>query len=115
MSAERNEMLFKPNPLPTRRIAMQSLMIKDLSVTEELDAKAMTAVRGGCYGGWKMPSYFPSKPGYEHPSTPSSTTTDVSISQQNNQMQSNATGNGSVVFGGGISAFNNQQGFNVVG
>ncbi len=94
---------------------MQNLMIKDLSVTEELDAKAMTAVRGGTYGGWKMPSCFPSKPGYEHPSYPSSTTTTLSISQQNNQMQSNATGNGSAVFGGSITAYNNQQGFNVVG
>ena len=34
---------------------MATLMIKDLSVTEELDRQAMTAVRGGTKG---MPSYY---------------------------------------------------------
>ena len=98
---------------------MHTLIINDLSVTAELDAKAMTAVRGGSYGGWKMPSYFSGKTSYEHssyPSTPSpSSTTTISIDQANNQMQSNATGNGSAVFCGDISAWNNQQGANVIG
>ncbi|RJG05545.1 hypothetical protein D3870_05515 [Noviherbaspirillum cavernae] len=94
---------------------MKALTIKDLSITEELDVKGMSAVRGGCYGGVKMPH-----PGsYKQPSTPSypssTTTTNVSIDQANNQFQSNATGNGSAVFGGGIFAFNNQQGFNSIG
>ncbi|MDB5836093.1 MAG: hypothetical protein JWR14_5923 [Caballeronia sp.] len=33
---------------------MKSLSIKDLSVTEELDSRAMSAVRGGT-----LPSYWP--------------------------------------------------------
>ncbi len=95
---------------------MHTLIINDLSVTAELDAKAMTAVRGGSYGGWKMPSYFSGKTSYEHSSYPSpTTTTTISVDQANNQMQSNATGNGSAVFGGGISAWNNQQGINAIG
>jgi hypothetical protein len=89
---------------------MKNLMIKDLSITEELDRKAMTAVRGGCYGDWKMPSCYPTSSGYSYPSS----TTTVSVSQANNQFQSNATGNGSAVFGGGIYASNNQQGFNSI-
>ncbi|RJF96048.1 hypothetical protein [Noviherbaspirillum saxi] len=35
---------------------MKALIINDLSVTEELDASAMAAVRGGTYKG--MPFYF---------------------------------------------------------
>lgn len=94
---------------------MHTLTIKDLARTEELDQKTMAVVRGGCYGNWKMPSCVPG--GYEHPSYPSSTTTttDVSVTQANNQFQSNPTGNGSAVFGGGISAYNNQEGFNIIG
>ncbi len=95
---------------------MQTLTIKDLSVTAELDVKAMTAVRGGSYGGWKMPSYFSGKTSYEHSPYPSpSTTTTISVDQANKQMQSNPTGNGSAVFCGDISAWNNQQGANVIG
>jgi hypothetical protein len=41
---------------------MKTLMIKDLSVTEQLDSKAMSAVRGGIalgYGyGYPSSSYF---------------------------------------------------------
>jgi hypothetical protein len=91
---------------------MKALMIKDLSLTEELDAKGMSAVRGGFCGSFKMPSCW-SLPEYKAPS--STVTTDVVISQANNQVQSNATGNGSAVFGGSISAYNNQQGFNSIG
>jgi hypothetical protein len=89
---------------------MKALTIKDLSLTEELDAKGMTAVRGGC--GFTMPSC------YSFPvvcKAPSVVTTDVAISQANNQLQSNATGNGSAVFCGSISAYNNQQGSNHIG
>lgn len=98
---------------------MTTLTIKDLSIAAELDSKRMSAVRGGFYGDWKMPSsssYLPTMPGYEQSSYPSSvTTTTVSVAQANNQFQSNATGNGSAVFGGGIAAFNNQQAINVLG
>jgi hypothetical protein len=90
---------------------MKALTIKDLSRTEELDAKGMTAVRGGC--GFTMPSCCYAFPvAYKAPSV---VTTDVVISQANNQLQSNATGNGSAVFGGSISAYNNQQGSNHIG
>jgi hypothetical protein len=95
---------------------MQTLIIKDLSIAADLDSKSMAAVRGGTYGDWKMPSYMPTVPSYEHPTYPaSSSTTTVSIAQANDQCQSNPTGNGSAVFGGGIHACNNQQGFNVIG
>jgi hypothetical protein len=86
---------------------MKTLIIRDLSINEELHAKAMSEVRGGFYGGWKMPSLVA-----EHPA--SSYTTNVSLTQSNSQAQQNATGNGSVTFGGGIQAYNNQQAFNVV-
>ncbi|RJG05540.1 hypothetical protein D3870_05490 [Noviherbaspirillum cavernae] len=88
---------------------MQTLIIKDLIIAAELDGKTMSAVRGGTsYGSWTKSHLLPSYSSY-------SSTTDVKISQQNNQVQSNPTGNGSAVFGGGISAWNNQQGFNSVG
>ena len=95
---------------------MKALTIKDLSITEELDAKGMTAVRGGT--GFCMPSCYTMPSCYSAPVSeykPSTYTTSVAISQANNQCQSNATGNGSAVFGGSISAFNNQQGFNHIG
>lgn len=92
---------------------MHTLMITDLARTEELDRQSMSAVRGGCYGDWKMPSCLPKVPGYEHPASTSTTT--VSIAQANNQCQTNPTGNGSAVFCGGIYADNNQQGYNAVG
>ena len=87
---------------------MQSLTIKDLSVTAELDSKAMAAVRGGYLDCWKLPVC-----GYEYP-TSTTTTTSLSASQVNNMMQSNATGNGSAIFGGSVVAFNNQQGSNSI-
>jgi hypothetical protein len=89
---------------------MKALTIKDLAITEELDAKSMTAVRGGT--GFAMPCCFSFPISTYKPST---VTTDVAISQANNQLQSNATGNGSAVFGGSISAYNNQQGYNHIG
>jgi hypothetical protein len=92
---------------------MHTLLIKDLARTEDLDRQSMSAVRGGCYGGWKMPSCFPtSYPGYP---TSTTTTTDVSVTQANNQCQNNPTGNGSAVFCGSIYADNNQQGSNSIG
>jgi hypothetical protein len=95
---------------------MSTLTIKDLSIAEELNGKAMSAVRGG-YSGYnsysscfKMPSCHP----YEYKPAASYTTT-VSAQQLNQQSQQNATGNGSATFGGGISAENNQQAFNMIG
>jgi hypothetical protein len=93
---------------------MKSLTIKDLAVTEQLDGAAMAAVRGG-FCDFKMPSCFPKQHEYQSYPPSSVTTTTVDIAQANNQFQSNATGNGSAVFGGSISACNNQQGFNSIG
>ena len=87
---------------------MKTLTIKDLSIAEDLSGKAMSEVRGGFYGGWKMPSLIA-----EHPAA--SYTTTVSVDQANSQVQQNATGNGSATFGGGIAAENNQQAFNSLG
>jgi hypothetical protein len=61
--------LLEPNrktaTILSRRFAMNTLMIKDLSITEELDGRAMSAVRGGyssyCY---PTPSYFSFAPTY---------------------------------------------------
>jgi hypothetical protein len=39
---------------------MQTLMIKDLPMSEELDSKGMTAVRGGKSSGWYYPDVFDS-------------------------------------------------------
>ncbi|NKJ49676.1 hypothetical protein CIC12_23670 [Burkholderia sp. SG-MS1] len=41
---------------------MNTLMIKDLSITEQLDSKAMSAVRGGF--GYPSSSYFSYAPVY---------------------------------------------------
>jgi hypothetical protein len=87
---------------------MNTLIIKDLSVNEDMNGKAMSAVRGGFYSGWKLPMLVAEAPR-------SSSTTTVSLSQSNTQFQNNPTGNNSAVFGGDIYAANNQQAFNVVG
>ncbi|MDB5822342.1 MAG: hypothetical protein JWR21_1046 [Herminiimonas sp.] len=93
---------------------MKALSIKDLSITEELDAKGMTAVRGG-FCGFTMPSCYALPVACRAPSPASTVTTNVVVSQANNQLQSNATGNGSAVFCGSIPAYNDQQGYNHVG
>ncbi|HEX7910782.1 MAG TPA: hypothetical protein VF534_22185 [Paraburkholderia sp.] len=43
---------------------MNTLMIKDLSITEELDGRAMSAVRGGYSYGYPTSSYFNFSPVY---------------------------------------------------
>jgi hypothetical protein len=92
---------------------MNTLIIKDLAITEELDSKAMADVRGGFCGGYKMPSCHPYQ--YQPNAPSSSSTTTVTVDQSNELYQSNATGNGSATFGGGIQAWNNQQGGNYIG
>jgi hypothetical protein len=90
---------------------MSTLNIKDLAIAEELGSKAMSEVRGGFCGYascFKMPSCLP----YE--AKPVSHTTTVDIVQANSQCQQNPTGNGSAVFCGDISAWNNQQAGNSV-
>jgi hypothetical protein len=71
---------------------MKSLTIKDLSVTEELDSRAMSTVRGGNLPGW--PSY-------------SSTSADFSFASQQliSQSQNTINNNGNnVAFASGISS-----------
>ncbi|RDK02791.1 hypothetical protein [Paraburkholderia lacunae] len=43
---------------------MNTLMIRDLSITEQLDGKAMRAVRGGFGYDYPFPSYFSFAPVY---------------------------------------------------
>jgi hypothetical protein len=92
---------------------MNTLIIKDLAITEELDSKAMAAVHGG-FCGYKMPSSCHPYQQYQ-PKSPSTSSTTVTVDQSNEQYQSNPTGNGSATLGGGIYAWNNQQAGNYVG
>jgi hypothetical protein len=94
-----------PHLKPTRfrRITMQTLTIKDLARTEELDRTAMAAVRGG----WKMgtPTYsFGDMQSQSHSPTPTSSSFDSSLhaTQSLVQMQDviNATANGSAFLDG---------------
>jgi hypothetical protein len=100
MSRERNEMLTNPNRT-LRSFTMKSLTIKDLARNEQLDGKAMAAVRGG----WSMNS-----PHYElgdityAPSYDSSITASQSLVQVQNV--TNAVANGSA-FVDGVHATNN--------
>ncbi|HJV50432.1 MAG TPA: hypothetical protein VJ652_03170 [Noviherbaspirillum sp.] len=91
---------------------MQTLIIKDLAATAELDSKAMRAVRGGTGYGY-MPSCAPSAPSY--PCGPTSwggpsfdfTKNDFSFnaSQSLNQGQNTVVNNGNnVAFASGITA-----------
>jgi hypothetical protein len=62
---------------------MKTLMIKDLSATEELDSRAMSAVRGG-----NLPSFWP---GYFGPMSSFSFNPQQFISQSQNTL--NSSGN----------------------
>jgi hypothetical protein len=89
---------------------MKTLIVEDLSIAEDLSGEAMSKVHGGYSSCFKLPYCLP----YEDKPSVSSTTT-LSVQQLNRQSQQNATGNGSVTFGGGIAAENNQQAFNMLG
>ena len=73
---------------------MKTLMIKDLSVTEQLDSKAMRAVRGG-FG----PSYYSFAPVYAPTSVKTTSTTQLISNDMNFQV---ANGN-NVALAEGIS------------
>jgi hypothetical protein len=60
---------------------MKSLTIKDLSVTEELDSRAMSAVRGG-----NLPSFWP---GYSSTATSLSFNAEQLISQSQKTINNN--------------------------
>ncbi|OXC77048.1 hypothetical protein BSU04_18725 [Caballeronia sordidicola] len=72
---------------------MKTLMIKDLSVTEELDSRAMSAVRGG-----NLPGFWPS---YSSSTTNLSFGAEQLISQSQNTISNNGN---NVAFASGISS-----------
>ncbi|APA88214.1 hypothetical protein BJG93_22795 [Paraburkholderia sprentiae WSM5005] len=74
---------------------MKTLMIKDLSVTEQLDSKAMRAVRGG-FGS----SYYNFSPVYAPTKVKNAETTQLITNELNFQ---NANGN-NVAFSEGIDS-----------
>ncbi|MEN3364621.1 MAG: hypothetical protein V7606_1895, partial [Burkholderiales bacterium] len=67
---------------------MKALTIKDLSVTEQLDSKAMAGVRGGYDWKAKMLAFPAVYQSY-------ASSTKIDVTQANNQIQDNDTGNGS--------------------
>ena len=72
---------------------MKSLSIKDLSITEELDSRAMSAVRGG-----NLPGFWPSY-------NSSSTSLSFDAQQLISQTQTTISNNGNnVAFASGISS-----------
>jgi hypothetical protein len=74
---------------------MTTLMIKDLSVTEELDGKAMANVRGGMYVGF-VPYYWG---GYSDTSSKNYSFDASSIINQGQSVTTNV-GNNVAVLGG---------------
>jgi hypothetical protein len=82
---------------------MKTLIIKDLSVTAELDRDAMVAVRGG-YNMTQTSSWYPL------PSPTYGTTVDATQSLTQFQNVVNATANGSA-FVSGVTANNNTSQF----
>ena len=75
---------------------MNTLMIKDLSITAQLDSKAMSAVRGGF--GYPSTSYFNFSPVYAPNNSKQVTATQLISNELNIQ---NANGN-NVAFASGI-------------
>ncbi|MEZ0601003.1 hypothetical protein ACAX43_02410 [Paraburkholderia sp. IW21] len=77
---------------------MNTLMIKDLSITAQLDSKAMSAVRGGF--GYPSTSYFNFSPVYAPNNSKQVTATQLISNELNIQ---NANGN-NVAFATGIDS-----------
>ncbi|WP_233804804.1 hypothetical protein [Paraburkholderia sp. HP33-1] len=76
---------------------MNTLMIKDLSNTEQLDSKAMSAVRGGNGYYPFLPSYFSSSYVYSPTSIKNVSTTQMINTEMDIQ---SANGNNSAFVGG---------------
>ena len=76
---------------------MNTLMIKDLSNTEQLDSKAMSAVRGGNGYCYPMPSFLNYAPVYAATSVRNVTTTQMINTQMN--IQSANGNNSALVYG----------------
>ncbi len=82
---------------------MATLIIKDLSVTAELDSKAMTAVRGGTSKGYT--SSYGSMPSYGPQFSISKNDFNFDASQLLGQSQETVVNNGNnVAFASGITA-----------
>lgn len=64
---------------------MTTLTITDLSITEDLDRKAMTAVRGGMYKG-AYPSYGSSKHDFTFDATQLSSQTQNNVNETGNNV-----------------------------
>jgi hypothetical protein len=77
---------------------MKTLTIKDLSITEELDSKAMSAVRGG--SGPSVSSYYSFSPVYAPDNSKKIDATQLISNELNLQ---NANGN-NVAFAAGITS-----------
>ena len=78
---------------------MNALMIKDLSITEELDSRAMSAVRGG-NGFGPSSSYYNFSPIYAPNNSKNVNGTQLISTELNMQ---NATGN-NVAFAAGLNS-----------
>ncbi|HEX3636272.1 hypothetical protein [Paraburkholderia sp. RL17-337-BIB-A] len=74
---------------------MNTLMIKDLSITEQLDSKAMSAVRGGF--GYPSSSYFNFTPVYAPNNSKTVNATQLISNELNIQ---NANGNNAAFVAG---------------
>jgi hypothetical protein len=79
---------------------MNTLMIKDLSITEQLDSKAMSAVRGGFVYGYPSNSYYNFSPVYAPNNSKKVDATQLINNELNIQ---NANGN-NVAFAAGITS-----------
>ncbi|SIT35830.1 conserved hypothetical protein [Paraburkholderia ribeironis] len=79
---------------------MNTLMIKDLSITEQLDSKAMSAVRGGYGYGYPSSSYYNFSPVYAPNNSKKVDATQLISNELNIQ---NANGN-NVAFAAGITS-----------
>ena len=82
---------------------MTSIIIKDLSATTELDARAMAGVRGGMYKDYAMPSSWNwgEQPKFE----PGKSDMKFDLSQQLDQCQNTLVNNGNnVAFASNITA-----------
>jgi hypothetical protein len=82
---------------------MKTLMIKDLSNTEQLDSKAMSAVRGGFSYYNPFPSYVSYAPVYAPTSIKNETTTQMINTQLDIQ---SANGNNSALVSGTTTYIN---------
>ncbi|KIF83312.1 hypothetical protein [Noviherbaspirillum autotrophicum] len=86
---------------------MQTLMIKDLTVTEEIDRKEMAAVRGGQGSGlYCPPSSYPGMPSswgpvYDLPKNDFNFNASQSLGQSQNTVVNNGN---NVAFASGITA-----------